>query len=77
MAWLHDSIERELHFLLDSLCGDYWANMINKALEVDEQFLLKNKEEQMCFILSSSILMGPVIMCVYKMLSRRKQFIRR
>ena len=49
--------------------------MVNKALEVDGQFLLKKKEEQMCCILSSSIVAGPVIKCVYKMFSRRKQFL--
>ena len=45
-----NSIECELHFLLDCpLYDDYQADMINKALEANEQFLLKNKEEQMRF----------------------------
>ena len=45
-----NSIESELHFLQDyPLYDDYRAGMINKALEVDEQFLLKNKEEQIYF----------------------------
>ena len=48
-----NSIESERHFLLHcSLYKDYQAYKINKALEVDEQFLLKKKEKQLCFYIN-------------------------
>jgi hypothetical protein len=46
-----------------------------KALEIDDKFLDKSKQDKMCFLLSSKDLAHIVIKVVDKMFARKKTFI--
>jgi hypothetical protein len=69
-------LEDECHFLLDCpLYADYRDTIYQKALEIDDNFLDKSKQDKMCFLLSSKYLAYSVIKVVDKMFARRKTVI--
>ena len=69
-------VENECHFLIKCpLYLDHRKVMFDKALEVDDNFLNKNSDEKLCFLLSNNIIASTVIKNVHYMFERRKLFL--